>query len=72
MVAGMRVTPQSQAFSIRLPFWGFVYNRPTAVLIERGGETERIPVVDVTRLTLIGLWGFSIVFGLLFIGRVRR
>lgn len=54
-VGGVTVTPQSQALVIRLPFFRFVWNRPLAVLVERDGRAERIPVVDVTRLVLIGL-----------------
>ena len=33
---------ESQSFSIRLPFGGFVWNRPTAVLVGQHGLTQRI------------------------------
>lgn len=44
------ITPQSQALIVRFPFGGFVWNRPVAVLVDRNGQTERIPIVDVTRI----------------------
>jgi hypothetical protein len=55
----VRVTPQSQAFSIRWPYGGYVWNRPVAVLVERDGETERIPVVDVTLWTRVALFALA-------------
>lgn len=47
------VTPQSWALSIRLPFGGLVWNRPTAVLVSQNGRSRRIPVVDVTRIVVL-------------------
>ena len=58
VVGDTKITPQAQAFSVRFPFGGFVWNRPTAVLVERDDLTERIPIVDVTRVTQIALFGF--------------
>lgn len=60
-IGDVTVTPQSQALTIRWPYGGLVWNRPVAVLVERGGETERIPVVDVTRIAQLGLLGLSLV-----------
>ncbi len=54
------VTPESQSFSLRLPFGGFVWNRPTAVVIEIEGERQRVPVVDVTRIAQLAVAGFTI------------
>jgi hypothetical protein len=61
-VGDVTLTPQSQALSIRWPKGGFVWNRPLAVLVERDGETERIPVVDVTRTAQVALLGASLAF----------
>jgi hypothetical protein len=56
---GLTVTPLAQSLRVRLPFgpagWGFVWNRPAAVLVEQNGRVERLPIVDVTRLAQIGL-----------------
>jgi hypothetical protein len=57
VVGDTRITPQAQAFSVRFPFGGFVWNRPTAVLVERDDLTQRIPIVDVTRVAQIVLFG---------------
>lgn len=54
-VGNARLTFQSQALVIRTPIWKRVWNRPVAVLVERDGQTERLPIVDVTRLAVVAL-----------------
>ena len=54
-VRGITVTPVSKVLSVRLPFAGFVWNRPHAVVVERDGRVERIPILDVTRIVPLGL-----------------
>lgn len=58
------VTPVAKALVVRPPFAGtkngrgtgaLVWNRPVAVLVERGGEVTRQPIVDVTRLAQVAL-----------------
>jgi hypothetical protein len=56
------VTPQCKALSIHWPRGGLVWNRPVAVLVERDGQTRRVPIVDVTRAVQLALWGLSFVF----------
>jgi hypothetical protein len=63
-VGDVTLMPQSQALTVRWPNGGFVWNRPTAVLVERGGQTERIPIVDVTRIAQLTLLGLGIVFSI--------
>lgn len=46
---------QAQALLLNTPFGGFVWNRPTAVLVEKGGAVEEIAIVDATRYALIGI-----------------
>jgi hypothetical protein len=74
-VGDVTVTPQSRALTVRWPRGGLVWNRPVAVLVERGEETERIPIVDVTRLAQLGLMGLGLVFSMIIlalsIGRGR-
>ena len=62
MVGDVTATPQSKALVIHAPFGGLVWNRPVAVLVERGERTERIPIVDVTRIVQLGLLALSVVF----------
>ncbi len=47
------LTPQSQSLTLRHPWGGFVWNRPVAVQVERDGEMERVPIIDVTRMVLL-------------------
>ena len=61
-VGKVTVTPQSQALSVRWPNGGFVWNRPIAVLVDQGGETERMRIVDVTRVIQLGLIGLGFFF----------
>ncbi len=65
-VGTVTVRPQARSWLVRWPcdMGGFVWNRPIAVLVERGGETARIPIVDVTRRAQVGLYGLALVFGL--------
>ena len=65
VVSNTRITPQAQAFRLSFPFGGFVWNRPTAVLVERDGETQRMPIVDVTRVVQIVLFGLVLTFSVI-------
>ncbi len=65
VVGDTRITPQARAFSLRFPFGGFVWNRPTAVLVERDGVTQRIPIRDVTRIAQIVLFGLVLTFSVI-------
>jgi len=42
-------------------------------LVKRGKQTERIPIVDVTRMAQLGLLGLSLVFSIIiFVLSIRR
>jgi len=72
---GVTVTPQAQALTVRWPNGGLVWNRPVAVLVQQGEQTERVPIVDVTLVVQWILFGFSLVFSviiLLLSARQRR
>ena len=64
IVGNIRVTPQSQAIIVRLPIGGFVWNRPTALLVEQDGQAKRIPIRDLTRILQLGLLGFCVVLSI--------
>lgn len=72
VVGDTRITPQAQAFSVRFPFGGFVWNRPTAVLVERDDLTQRIPIVDVTRAAQIVLFGLVLTFSVIITALAAR
>jgi hypothetical protein len=54
-VGGRTVTPQAQVLSLRLPFGGFVWNRPVAVVVEENGRSQRLPILDVTRMMMLAV-----------------
>ena len=58
------ITPQSQAVMVRLPIGGFVWNRPTAVLVTEDNQTITIPIPDPTRLVLWALTGVGVLVSL--------
>ena len=64
IVGDISVTPQSQAIIVRLPIGGFVWNRPTALLVEQDGQAKRIPIRDLTRILQLGLLGFCVVLSI--------
>jgi hypothetical protein len=59
-VDDVTVTPRSRALVVRVPGGGFVWNRPTAVLVEQDGRVRRIPIVDVSRILQVGLLGLAV------------
>jgi hypothetical protein len=63
-VGDVTVTPRARALVVRLPRGGFVWNRPTAVMVERAGQVKRIPVIDVTRILQLGLFGLGLAIAL--------
>ena len=61
---GVTLTPVSRALTLRWPRGGLVWNRPLGLDVERGGELARIPIVDVTRVAQLALFGLSMLFAL--------
>lgn len=71
----MTAVPQSRALSVRCPHGGWVWNRPVGLLVERDGQKWRVPILDVTRVVQLGLYGLSVAFvlaGLWMMIRQRR
>jgi hypothetical protein len=69
---GVKITPQSETIGIDFPLGGLVWNRPVAVFVEQEGETRRIPIVDITRMTVLLLWGLTFVFSVFQIAASRQ
>jgi hypothetical protein len=59
-VGQVTVTPQSRTLVVRLPWGGFVWHRPVAILVERDGQISRRSIVDVTRLAELGLLALGV------------
>lgn len=71
-VGDVSVTPLSQALVLHTPIGGYVWNSPVAVLVERGGREQRLPILNVVlmaRLVMVGLGlvlaGLSLVYSAL-------
>ena len=72
IIVGERtIRPQSEFVMVRFPFGGFVWNRPTAVLVTENNQTQTIPITDPTRLALWTLTGMSVLISL-FVWLSRR
>jgi hypothetical protein len=54
-VGEVTVTARARVLVVRLPQGGLVWNRSTAVTVQRAGAKRRVPVVDVTRLLQLAL-----------------
>ena len=59
------LTPQSQALTLRWPKGGLIWNRPVAVVVEQGGQTKHIPIIDLTRVAQIMLLGLGLTFSVI-------
>lgn len=57
--------PESQALIIKFPYGGFVWQRPTAVLVQQGEQIRRYPITDVTRLATWSVLAASLLVTLL-------
>jgi hypothetical protein len=68
-IGDVTITPQSQALTIRWPRGGWVWNRPVGVLVERDGQTERIPIVDVTRVAQWAMLSVSALCSIAIVGQ---
>ena len=69
---GVTVTPLARTLTVRTRFGALVWNRPVAVRVERGGQVERIRIVDVTRAVRVGLLVSGVVAAAALAALVRR
>jgi hypothetical protein len=63
-VGDVRVTPESQALTVRWPQGGLVWNRPMAIWVHRNGEQRRIPILNITRAIVWGLYATVVLIGI--------
>lgn len=54
-VGSATVTPVARSVIVRWPHGGAVWSGPAAVIVEREGRADRIPIVNVNRWILWGL-----------------
>ena len=56
LAGALRLTAESRVLSVRLPFGGLVWQRPTSVLVEQPGRAvRRLPIVALTRVAQLAL-----------------
>ena len=60
VVDDITLTLQSRVVSLHLPTGGFVWNRPTAVLVGQNGQVVSLPIVDTPRLLQLGIFSLSL------------
>ena len=54
-VGDTTITPLARSLIARWPGGGAVWSSPTAIMVEREGRVDRVPVVNVNRRILWGL-----------------
>jgi hypothetical protein len=64
-VGDTTITPQSRALIVRWPHGGFVWHRPIGVIVDRGGQTQHLSIVDVTRYATWSLAGCTLLFSVI-------
>jgi len=65
MAGDAEIVPESRALTVRWPWGGYVWNRPVGVLVRRGSEEQRLPIVDVTRVAQVALLAASVMVTLI-------
>lgn len=70
---GFTLIPFSQSVRINFgKFSGFIWNRPVSLLVQHPDGDERVlSINDPTRTALWSILGFTIIFGLLFMIRIK-
>lgn len=57
----LQITPVARNLRLQLgKNLGFIWNRPSAVVVEGGGSRQVIPVYDYTRLAQWTIWGLAL------------
>lgn len=54
-VGDTTITPLARSLTVRWPGGGAVWSGPAAIMVEREGTTDRVPIVNVNRRILWGL-----------------
>jgi hypothetical protein len=54
--------PESRVVELSGKGWGWVWNRPTGVVLQRGKDHRRYPIFDFTRALQLLFYGISLVF----------
>ena len=63
VIGDRTITPLAQTLVVRWPMGGFAWSRPLAVLVEQGGKTDRIPIVDLAQVARLGMLAAGLTAG---------
>jgi hypothetical protein len=69
LVGDRSVTLEALTVVVKLPFGGIAWTRPSAVIVERGGKVERIPIHDVTRIVRATMLALPVALSLVILTR---
>jgi hypothetical protein len=58
----IEVIPQARVVQLSGDHWGWVWNRPSGVVVRKGEEVQRIPLLNHTRTALWIMYGLSLLF----------
>lgn len=58
-VAEVMFSLDSQVVRLGGKTWGWVWNRPRGIILQRGKEQSRVPIIDFTRCAQAFLYGLS-------------
>jgi hypothetical protein len=59
---GFNVFPESRSVQLSGSKWKWVWNRPVGVILQKGSEQVRVPIIDLTRYIQVLLYGLSVIF----------
>jgi hypothetical protein len=73
LVGDRSVTLEAKTLVVHLPFGGIAWTRPSAVIVERDGKVERVPIHDVTRIAQALMLALPVAFSLILarLGKTR-
>ncbi len=59
------IETESEVVSIKSPFGGVVWQRPTSVHVTENGQTHTLPIDDPTRTAVLGMLGVGVLVWLM-------
>ncbi len=58
-VSELKIMTDSRVVKLSGKGWGWVWNRPSGLIIQRGNQRQRVPIFDFTRILQILFYGLS-------------
>lgn len=64
-IAEKRYQLESRTVHLSGKNWGWIWNRPRGIMIEEGDQSQRVPILDYSRITQAVFYGVSFILGLI-------